>query len=467
MGSGFIAPDIIEIYRFGDFTLDANERSLVRDGQAIALAPRVFDTLLILIRNAGSLVRKPELMDFVWPGVRVEEVNLAHNISDLRRILGASVIQTVPKHGYRFVELVEKVGRREPDSPPVHRSIGRMVAAAAVLVLLGSMAFGVRKPASESQTIRARLATNPRALQLYLEGRYYLNRRTIRDFEKAAQMFREAVAADPRYAEAYAGLAEALAFSSQPIGQTEAALNRALELDPDLAEAHALAGLNAVNHEWNWAKAEREFRRAIALNPNLTEAHQWFGDFLGYMGRFDESAAELNAAIALEPLSPILWSDKCEMLNLASRYTEAIAACSYVLEMYPDYFIAHFHLAHAYMLNGQPRQALEAALAAVHEDERAIAVARLAQAYASAGDATEARALLAKLATRGEDRAAPSEVAACYAILGERDRALDWLEKGRVSGAALMIELKKDPVFAPLRTEPRFLAVLDRMNVRP
>ncbi len=466
MGSGLTAPNTAEIYRFGVFTLDVNERCLVRDGQAVALAPRIFDTLLILVRSAGSLVRKQELMDFVWPGVRVEEVNLAHNISDLRRILGASVIQTVPKHGYRFVELVEKVGRREPEAPPLHRSLGGVAAAAAVLLLLASIAFALRKPASQSQTIRTRLASNPHALQLYLKGRYYFNRRTTRDFEKSAQMFREAVAADPRYAEAYAGLAEALAFSSKPIEQTQAALNRALELNPDLAEAHALAGLNAVNHEWNWAKAEREFRRAIALNPNLAEAHQWFGDFLGYMGRFDESAAELNAAIALDPLSPILWSDKCEMLTLASRYTEAITACRYVLDMYPDYFIAHFHLAHAYMLNGQPRQALEAAQAAVREDERAIAVARLAQAYAAADDGARARALLAKLAASGEDRTVPSEIAACYAILGERDRALDWLEKGRLTGAALMIELKKDPVFAPLRTEPRFLAILDHMNVR-
>ncbi len=481
LGSEITIPN--EIYEFGSFMLDLGERRFARDRQPIPLPPRVFDTLLILVRNAGSLVRKSDLMDFVWPGARVEEVNLAHNISDLRRILGAAAIQTVPKHGYRFVEPVVKKPRMadvaapeipgpEPAPLPVQGSRRiALQAATAVLLLLAVVAFvfssqsvqAGHSSAPHIQAVQARLAGNPLALQFYLKGRYFFDRRTSQDFETAARMFQQAIAVDPKYAQAYAGLAKTMVFSSKP--GFRAALDRALALDPNLAEAHALVGLNAMNGDWNWAEAEQEFRRAIQLDPNLAEAHQWYGDFLGYMGRFDQSAAELNAAIALDPLSPILWSDKCEMLTLASRFPEAISACRYVLEMQPDYFIAHYQLVEAYILNKQAREALETAQAAVREDARAIAVARLAQAYAAAGDREQSHALLDKLASAGDDRAVPFEVASCYAVLGERDQALDWLEKAQAKGAALMIGLKMNPVFTALRTEPRFRAVLAKMHM--
>ncbi len=483
MGSPASAPNTNEVYEFGGFTLDVEERRFVHDGQSVPLPPRVFDTLLILLRNAGSLVRKSDLMDFVWPGARVEEVNLAHNISDLRRILGAAAIQTVPKHGYRFVEPVAKKSRTsavpapeisepEPAPPPVQGSRRMSLqTATAALLLLALIAFAFSRPAVQAsrsaaphiQAVRARLTGNPQALQFYLKGRYFFDRRTSQDFETAAQMFQKAINIDPKYAEAYAGLAKALVFSSKP--GFRAALDRALALDPNLAEAHALVGLNAMNGDWDWAKADREFRRAIQLDPNLAEAHQWYGDFLGYMGRFDQSAAELNAAIALDPLSPILWSDKCEMLTLASRFSEAISACRYVLEMQPDYFIAHYQLVEAYILNRQAREAKETAQAAVREDPRAIAVARLAQAYAAAGDRVQSHALLERLASNGDDRRVPFEIAMCYAVLGERDRTLDWLEQAQATGAALMIGLKMNPLFAGLRTEPRFRAVLDKMHM--
>jgi DNA-binding winged helix-turn-helix (wHTH) protein/tetratricopeptide (TPR) repeat protein len=472
-GSQVVKPN--ELYQFGSFILDPEERRLTRDGQLVPLAPRLFDTLLILVRNAGSLVRKAELMNFVWPGVQVEEVNLAHNISDLRRILGASVIETVPKHGYRFIDPVRctpkcseiVVETPSPSRPRIALPALLAILAAAIVVFIGAerIVQASRTSAPHIQSIRSRLDTNSQAVQLYLKGRYFFGRRNTQDFEKAVECFRQAIAIDPQYAQAYAGLAEALVFAAKPVAQSQAALDRALTLDPNLAEAHALLGLNAMNSEWDWAKAEREYHRAIQLNPNLPEAHQWYGDFLGYMGRFDQSAAELNAAIALDPLSAILWSDKCEMLTLASRFSEAISACRYVLEMQPDYFIAHYQLVQAYILNRQPNQALETALAAVREDDRAIAQARLAQAYAAAGDAEQSHNILDKLAARGNDRAMPFEVATCYAILGERDRALDWLEKSHAVRGALMIGLKVNPAFAPLRTEPRFRRLLAGMHL--
>jgi DNA-binding winged helix-turn-helix (wHTH) protein/tetratricopeptide (TPR) repeat protein len=480
-------PNPNEIYQFGSFTLDAQDRLLTRGRQPVPIAPRVFDTLLILVRNAGTLVRKSELMDFVWPGVRVEDVNLAHNISDLRRILGASAIQTVPKHGYRFAEPVAKISKSAdsnsvtpaatdaPQAPENRRSRIRVAIplAVAILLLAAITGYVLPRPAVEAsrivpphvQAIKARLSSSPDAVQLYIKGRYFLGQRNSQDFDKAAELFRQATAIDRNYAQAYAGLAEALAFSAKPIEETRAALDHALALDPDLAEAHALLGLNAMNGDWDWAKAEREFRQAIQRNPSLSEAHQWYGDFLGYMGRMEESATESNAAIALEPESPILWTDRCEMLTLASHFNDAIAACRYVLDIHPHYFIAHYQLVQAYILNRQPREALESAQEAVRDDNRPIATARLAQAYAASGDIPRARSLVDKLAASGEDRTIPFEIAICYVVLGDRDWALDWLEKSRANGAALMIGLKMNPIFAPLRREPRFEKLLEGMHL--
>jgi DNA-binding winged helix-turn-helix (wHTH) protein/tetratricopeptide (TPR) repeat protein len=477
MGNNSETPNSNELYQFGAFTLDPKERLLNRDGSPVPLPPRVFDTLLFLVANAGSLVRKSELMDRVWPGARVEEVNLAHNISDLRRVLGTDAIQTVPKHGYRFVEAVAKIPRRisepvgretvplpAPPLAPRDRS-HRAIALVAIAVVAALAVFTVPKRAvKDNQEILAQLETNPAAVQLYLKGRYFFGRRTTHDFERAAEMYRDAIKIDPHYARAYASLAEALVFDRKPRGEAQAALDQALAIDPNLADAHALLGLNAMNLEADWKKTETELRHAIQLNPNLVEAHQWYGDFLGYMGRFPESAEQINAAIALDPLSAILWSDKCEMLILASQFGEAIRACNYVLEMHPDYFIAHYQLVQAYILNDQPQEALATAEKALLEDDRPLSEARLAQAYAAAGRRGDSLALLQKMEARGDAGVAPAEVAMCYTLLGDREMALEWLERSRASGTEL-IGLKMNPMLVPLRGEPRFQALVDGLHL--
>ena len=542
-------------------------------------------------------------MSAVWPGVQVEEVNLAHNISDLRRILGSGAIETVPKHGYRFAIEVRRLERPTPSTPsawagwrkwaligvtaavvlaglyfsawrhappapeirslavlPFHeidrpgseptlelgladvlinrlgsiggtavRPIGAVRRFAAVdqdpldagrklkvdavieggihrldqsvriTVRLLSVRDGatiwsgaVDAPAGQSAilledalservlaALRPRLTarqrqrfaetmtTDPRAFHLYLEGRYFFGRRTSPDVRKAAEFFEEAIAADPRYALAYVGLAEAQVFSGAPTGQVRSNLDRALQLDPELAEPHALMGLLAMNREFDWNKAEREYRRALQLDANLAVAHQWYGDFLGYMGRFQESAAELDQAITLDPLSPIVWTDRCEMLALASQFPEAIAACRYVLEMQPDYSRAHVQLAQAYLLNRQPREALESAQAGFRLDgDSLVALARLAECYAATGDRVQSRAVLAKLEARGNEGGEPLESAAVYLLLGEREKALGALEKSYAIHWGSLIDIKMNPVFDGLRSEPRFRALLERLHMQ-
>ena len=156
----------------------------------------------------------------------------------------------------------------------------------------------------------------------------------------------------------------------------------------------------------NWPGAESEYRRAIQLNPNLAVAHQWYGDFLGYIGRFEESNAELNLAVALDPLSTIIWSDQCEMQVLASRFPQAIATCRYVLEMDPQFLPAYDHLTQAYVLNHQPREALRIALERARTDDSAMATARLAEAYSppAIANARGSRWQTSKTATRAARR---------------------------------------------------------------
>jgi DNA-binding winged helix-turn-helix (wHTH) protein/TolB-like protein/Tfp pilus assembly protein PilF len=610
------------LYEFGEFTADCGERTLSRAGQLVPVAPKAFDTLLFLLENPGRLLSKTELMEHLWPGTQVEAVNLAHNVSDLRRILGAEAIHTVPKFGYRFTPAVRRSERqahseasatsneRSPIVPlpfsALYRKRAKLAATAAILLVLAAAAvysarvrfstaarsapeirsiavlplhsvggpnpdpyleFGltdvlitrlgaisslavrpmgaVRRFASPGQdpidagrdlkvdavldgslqqqgravrvTVRllrvrdgasvwsdtldeldiekdvllledalsarllsalrphlgahgserlaGRTTASSRAFQFYVEGLYFLGRRDWTDAVKAQKYFEQAVEADRNYAQAYAGLADARLFSGQSSDVVRVALDRALSLDPELAGAHATLGLVAMNMDHDWIRAEAEYRRAIQLNPNLASAHQWYGDYLGYMGRFDRSTHELDQAISLDPLSPVIWSDKCEMLILASKPRDAISTCKYVLEMQPGFAPALSHLVRAYLLDHQPTKALETAVEAVREDDHAAASAALVEAYWAAGEHVRARDLLANLEARRDDHSVPFELAVAYAWMGEKDRSFEWLEQAETIRAGPLINLRMHPFLASLRSDQRYRAMLVRLRM--
>ncbi|AHG93244.1 transcriptional activator domain-containing protein (plasmid) [Gemmatirosa kalamazoonensis] len=308
------------------------------------------------------------------------------------------------------------------------------------------------------------------AYDLYLRGRHFLGRRVREEVRKAIAHFEQALAEDPGYAAAWAGIADAytllgyngLLRPREAIPRAADAVRRALALDGTLAEAHASLGAIHLAYDWDWDGAARELRTAMALKPEYATARQWYAIYLLATGAVDEAIAEIGRARALDPLSAAINAGLAPMLLLAGRYEVAIAQLRRTLELEPDFAPAYGFLGWAYYLTGRRAEAAAAA-------ERGAVLAGanpLSMAYvkALAGDEPVARALLAAV----EQAAAstyvqPVAVARAYAIIGDEPATLAWLGRALDERDPWSIYLAVDPTFAPLRGEPAFVRLLARL----
>jgi tetratricopeptide (TPR) repeat protein len=323
----------------------------------------------------------------------------------------------------------------------------------------------------ERERFQKRGTENTEAYQAYLKGRYFWNKRTKEGFDKAAEYFNQAIALDPNYAQAYAGLADVQQFlaawgdAADANSKARAAARRAIELDGTLAEAHASMGLLAMNFDWDWATAEKEYQRAIELNPNYATAHHWYAEYLAAVGRADESVAEIGRARALDPLSVIINSDTGKYLYFARRYDEAIAQFQKTLEMDANFFDAHFYLSFTYAEKGLYAEAISQLERAKSSDDRTLVLAGFGYVYGRQGRKDAARQVLKELRQLSRhSRLAPIALAIVYAELGEEDQALAWLEQGYDVRSVGLTGLKSAPAYDSLRPDPRFADLLRRVG---
>ena len=326
-------------------------------------------------------------------------------------------------------------------------------------------------------TLAKRQTENVEAYQRYLKGRYFWNRRTNEGYVKAVEYFKEAVALDPDYAQAHAGLADAYHFlaahdmaarADRYAGARSAAV-RALELDEGLAEAHASLGLLAMNYDWDWPAAEREFKRAIELNPHYATAHHWYAEYLNTQGRHDESLREIERAAELDPLSLIINTDSGKCLYMARRYDEAVEQLRRTLELDPSYFMARIWLGLAYEGKGLHGEALaEFEKAKALSEDMMWAQGYTAYVYGVQGRRSEARKLVHELlAPSRQDQIDPTAVVSAYIGLGEKDQAFAWLEKEYQTRSVGLTSLKVFPVYDALRDDPRFADMMRRVGLAP
>jgi eukaryotic-like serine/threonine-protein kinase len=322
---------------------------------------------------------------------------------------------------------------------------------------------------------------NTEAYQLYLKGRFYWNRRTEDDFKKSIDFFQQAVALDPNYALAYAGLADVYqtlpGYSDLPPEETylksKTAAQKAIELDPTLAEPHAALAGDMSEHDWDFAGGEREFKRAIELNPNYATGHQWYAEFLSAMGRFDEAIAEAKRAQALDPQSPIINTMLGETYVEARRYDEAFAQFHKTLEIDPNFAQAHDLLGDAYLLRGRYEEGMgefrkSGILFGFPPDNVEKHIATSLAAYKSGGERgywqSELEWAKKEAQVKGNEPP-PNYLAIIYTELGEKDRAFAELEKAYQKHSRELIYLKVEPVFDPLRSDPRFAELVRRIGL--
>jgi len=329
----------------------------------------------------------------------------------------------------------------------------------------------------EQQHLKSSAPVNADAYAAYLHGRYYWYKRTIEGFQKSIQYYEQAVAADPNYAPAYAGLADAYALlGSSPndglppyeaMPKAKAAAQKALQLDDGLAEAHAsLAHINMV-YDWNWTSAEKEFKQAIELNPNYAGAHEWYAEFLAARGRESEALSEMKRARDADPLLVLMHAAVAEALYYSRRYDDVISQCQQTLELDPDYPLAHFHLGRAYMgKNMYPEAIAEYQKAQASLGETPAILMAIGYANARAGDRAAARKALEELRAQSKRRYVPAlYFAAIYTGLGDSDAGLLWLEKAYREHSEYLIYLNVDPMADTLRASPRFQAILRKIGI--
>ena len=314
------------------------------------------------------------------------------------------------------------------------------------------------------------------AHQMCLEGRYYLGRRTDEALRKAIEQFERAIARDPNYALAYAGLADCHTILSsagydaqahQAIESARAAAVKAVEIDDGLAEAHTALALVRFRLDWRWLDAEVEFTRAIELNPGSAAAHHFFALYLAAMGRSVEALSAIRRALALDPLSLIINAAAGRILHFARAYAEAIERYVKTLELDADFPDAHMNLGMSYLEVGRADEAVrELHRAADLSGRRWLMLALLGYAYAISGQEHEARRTIEELkpaAERGE--VSPMLLTYPYAGLGESELALDWLERSFEEHSGLLIYLKVEPMFDRLRGDPRFTTLMRRLRL--
>ncbi len=326
---------------------------------------------------------------------------------------------------------------------------------------------------SEQHAIAARPTENTEAHQLYLKGRFFWNKRTGNDLKKSIDYFEQAIAADPNYALAYAGIADAYVLlpgysAGTPrdcYPKAKAAAKKALELDETLAEAHTTLAMAIWLYDFDSSQATREFQRAIELNPNYATAHHWFSLGLASLGRFDDAIAEGKRAVELDPLSLVINADLGADYYLARRYDEAIAQQRKTLEMDPGFYYAHFILGEALAAKGAFEQAIEEYRKAHALDDDPWVLGLLGHAYASSGNKTEALKILDQLKELSTQRYVSAySFAILYLGLGDKQEALRWLEQSYQDRAGSDIAwIRVYSLLDPLRGDPRFEALAEKI----
>lgn len=317
-------------------------------------------------------------------------------------------------------------------------------------------------------------AVDAEAYQDYLRGRFFWNQRTAEAYTKALEYFQKAVDRDTGYAAAYAGLADTylllggygISSQNDAIPKAREAAKKALERE-DLAEAHASLALIAVNYDWDWKTAEREYLRAIALNPNYATAHHWYGQaYLALVGRFDEAVSEMKRAQELDPLSPMIATDLGVTYYLARRYDDGIHEFERTLEMHPHFLFAEIHMARCYEKKNMNERAIAILENAQKHGDDFFLKEELGRLYAEAGRTKDAETILNDLRRTATSRFEDTTILNGVLIgLKRNDEALTGMQRGLEVHSTVLTSLKVNPIYDPLRSDPRFDELLRKVHL--
>jgi TolB-like protein/DNA-binding winged helix-turn-helix (wHTH) protein/Tfp pilus assembly protein PilF len=347
-----------------------------------------------------------------------------------------------------------------------------------VLILQGEMAHAI------AEEIRARIAPglgtqaakrhriDPAEQELYLQARYHLDKGDEAEIHKGIEFFQQALERDPRDARSYAGLADSYLaltdFYESPTGTltlAKQAAIKAVQLDDSLAESHEALGTVRFLYDWDWREADKELSRSIELNPSSADAHTWRGVFLSQMGRNEEAIREIQRAESIDPLSLAVHMNAGWVYYVARRDALALQEWRKMLDLDPNFAVTHSSIWIAYLQQADAGKVL--AHTAQSEDDT-LRLAALTGSNAVSGNRTEAEHLLSRLALISKHHyVCPYEMATAHAVLGDKDEAMRWLQRGFGERSGCMVDLKTDPRLDSLRSDPKFNQLLRQVGFEP
>ena len=437
-----------ELFEFGGFTLDVAERRLSQGDTAIHLAPKAFDLLGALVRDAGTLVSKRALLERVWADAFVEEGILNVHISQLRKALGddnrrPSFIETVSRSGYRFIA---------PVTTPAHDRPSAM-----------------RRPPHPAE-----------AYELVGRGRVHLLSASYFELPQAVAAFQAAIDLDPTYSAAHAGLALTRCAQAslraiphaEAYAEAKASALRALAMDDECADAQVALGLVLFLSEWNWVAAERSLRRALELNPGYTEAYVHYGSLLEALGRLEDGLHVKQMALERDPASPLVLVGIAMSYWHQRRYDDALTWATRALTADPRHLLAREFLVAAYLKKGDFDAAARESVTQAESfgaspdviaSVKAMCV-RMKDVYATGG--AQAVARLALEEAHGQYGAARIRFAVLNIEAGDFDAAFEHLDCAIESRDPSLVHLAVAPQWDGLRADPRFSERLSRMGLQ-
>ena len=429
-----------EVYEFGEFVLDVAERRLSRSGTVVLLQPKTHDLLVALLRHAGRLVTRPELLDLVWPDAAVEEGILSVHVSALRKALpmpdGAECIETVQRAGYRFTATVRR---------------GE-----------GSRRLSLRWPVGV-------LPAQPAVSELIGRGRSHLFAASRDEVPRALEAFRAAIDLDPQYAAAHAGLALAccaraelrLARPADAYSDARDAALCALAMDPGSADAQVALATVLFLSDWNWAGAQRCLQRALEADPDHTEGWLLYGRLLEALGRLDEGLQAKQKALERNPASAAVHLQIALSFWNQRRYDDMIEWARRALALDPQHLVAREFLAGAFLMKGDVDRHMAESIAHARAAGAPLELVEQLEAIYAA----EGRPGVMRFALHANANPPPMQLALMHGELGELDAAFQHLDAAIAQRDPSLVHLAVAPQWDALRADARFEERLRRMGL--